>query len=37
MTEKNGVILAGDYLGMPFTEGAAETGLWAAKTILNMA
>ncbi len=37
ITEKNRVILAGDYLGMPFTEGAAETGLWAAKTILSMA
>lgn len=25
------VVLAGDYLGMPFTEGAAETGRWAAR------
>jgi len=24
------VFLAGDYMGMPFTEGAAETGRWAA-------
>ena len=32
----NRVLLAGDYVGMPFTEGAAETGLWAASTILNM-
>jgi oxygen-dependent protoporphyrinogen oxidase len=24
------VLLAGDYTGMPFTEGAAETGIWAA-------
>lgn len=29
------VILAGDYMGMPFTEGAAETGIWAASTILK--
>jgi len=35
--EDNRVVLAGDYLGMPFTEGAAETGLWAASTILSMA
>lgn len=28
------VVLAGDYMGMPFTEGAAETGLWAALAIL---
>lgn len=27
------VILAGDYMGMPFTEGAAETGVWAASRI----
>ncbi len=27
------IILAGDYLGMPFTEGAAETGMWAASTV----
>lgn len=25
--------LAGDYLGMPFTEGAAETGRWAARAV----
>lgn len=29
------VLLAGDYLGMPFTEGAAETGRWAAEQILR--
>ncbi len=34
---QNRVILAGDYLGMPFTEGAAETGRWAARTVLGMA
>jgi len=33
----NRVVLSGDYLGMPFTEGAAETGLWAASAILNKA
>ena len=33
---RNKVVLAGDYLGMPFTEGAAETGHWAA-SIVNMA
>ncbi len=27
------ILLAGDYMGMPFTEGAAETGLWAASSI----
>lgn len=29
------VLLAGDYMGMPFTEGAAETGLWAASSIMK--
>jgi oxygen-dependent protoporphyrinogen oxidase len=29
------VILAGDYMGMPFTEGAAETGKWAAETLMR--
>ena len=29
------IFLAGDYMGMPFTEGAAETGTWAAATILS--
>lgn len=29
------ILLAGDYLSMPFSEGAAESGLWAATTILN--
>lgn len=28
------VILAGDYMGMPFTEGAAEAGIWASKEVL---
>lgn len=27
------VLLAGDYMGMPFTDGAAETGVWAASRI----
>ena len=26
--------LAGDYMGMPWTDGAAETGVWAAEQIL---
>lgn len=25
-----GIVLAGDYTGMPYTEGAAESGVWAA-------
>ncbi len=29
------VYLAGDYMGMPFTEGAAETGKWAAEALLK--
>jgi oxygen-dependent protoporphyrinogen oxidase len=37
INKNNKVILAGDYLGMPFTEGAAETGLWAALSTLDMA
>ncbi|MBS0292066.1 MAG: FAD-dependent oxidoreductase [Proteobacteria bacterium] len=28
------VVLAGDYVGMPFTEGAAESGEWAASSLL---
>jgi oxygen-dependent protoporphyrinogen oxidase len=31
------VLLAGDYMGMPFPEGAAETGQWAASQILMRA
>ena len=31
------IILAGDYMGMPFTEGAAETGVWAASQVRNVA
>ncbi len=34
-SNNNRVILAGDYMGMPFTEGAAETGRWAASKILG--
>ncbi len=29
------VFLAGDYIGMPFTEGAAETGAWAARSLVS--
>lgn len=29
------IFLAGDYMGMPFTEGAAETGAWAAAQIIK--
>lgn len=28
------IVLAGDYVGMPFTEGAAESGEWAAASLL---
>lgn len=31
------VLLAGDYMSMPFTEGAAESGKWAAEQICNAA
>ena len=31
------VLLAGDYMSMPFTEGAAESGKWAAEQICNTA
>ncbi len=31
---KTRIFLAGDYMGMPFTEGAAETGNWAATQII---
>lgn len=29
------VLLAGDYMGMPYTDGAAHTGIWAAEYILR--
>jgi oxygen-dependent protoporphyrinogen oxidase len=29
------VFLAGDYAGMPFTEGAAESGKWAAEALMK--
>jgi oxygen-dependent protoporphyrinogen oxidase len=29
------VLLAGDYMSMPFTEGASESGRWAAEQILK--
>jgi hypothetical protein len=28
------VILAGDYMGIPCTEGAAESGQWAANALV---
>jgi oxygen-dependent protoporphyrinogen oxidase len=34
-TTKSNIFLAGDYMGMPFTEGAAETGRWAASQIIS--
>jgi oxygen-dependent protoporphyrinogen oxidase len=33
-TSQSNIFLAGDYMGMPFTEGAAETGKWAASLII---
>lgn len=35
ITESAKVFLAGDYMGMPFTEGAAETGKWAAECLMK--
>ncbi|NTV02637.1 MAG: FAD-dependent oxidoreductase [Chlorobiaceae bacterium] len=29
------VLLAGDYMSMPYTEGAAESGVWAAEQVLS--
>lgn len=29
------LLLAGDYMGMPFTEGAAESGYWAASMVVG--
>ncbi|MEB5493740.1 FAD-dependent oxidoreductase, partial [Burkholderia pseudomallei] len=29
------VLLAGDYMGSPWTDGAAETGRWAARRLLD--
>lgn len=34
-SQNSRVLLAGDYMGMPFTEGAAETGLWCATHIIK--
>ncbi len=34
-TPQSNIFLAGDYMGMPFTEGAAETGKWAASQIIT--
>ena len=33
VTGQTRVVLAGDYLSMPFTEGAAESGIWAAEAV----
>ncbi len=30
------VLLSGDYMGMPFTEGAAESGIWISNKLLEM-
>lgn len=35
VNDKTKVLLAGDYMGLPFTEGAAETGKWAAETLMR--
>ena len=32
----NKVILAGDYMSIPTTEGAAESGVWAAKRVCGV-
>lgn len=29
------IILAGDYMGMPYTDSAAETGVWSSSHVLN--
>jgi oxygen-dependent protoporphyrinogen oxidase len=31
------IVLAGDYMSMPYTEGAAESGVWAAQLITDAA
>ncbi len=31
------IVLAGDYLGTPWTDGAAETGIWAAQHLMRAA
>jgi oxygen-dependent protoporphyrinogen oxidase len=35
MNQSTNVLLAGDYIGMPYTEGAAETGKWAAQSAIQ--
>lgn len=35
LTNKSKILLAGDYLGFPYTDSAAHTGKWAADFILN--
>ncbi len=35
ITPSTKVFLAGDYMGMAFTEGAAETGKWAAQSLMQ--
>lgn len=34
-TASNRILLAGDYLGLPWTDSAAQTGMWAANTLLQ--
>jgi len=31
------IVLAGDYMSMPYTEGAAESGVWAAQLVTDAA
>jgi oxygen-dependent protoporphyrinogen oxidase len=35
VSDSTKVFLAGDYMGMPWTEGAAETGRWAARSLMR--
>ncbi len=35
ITPSTRIFLAGDYMGMAFTEGAAETGRWAAQSLMQ--
>lgn len=37
LVPKRRIVLCGDYLGMPWTDGAVETGLWAAERIRRLA
>ena len=35
LTKESKIVLAGDYLGFPYTDSAAQTGKWAAEFILS--